>query len=179
VAIAHDVVMQLAAILAQTMALATAVISGMYLGETPPVSLNFASVSNEERGPIMPSSTAIAPHVIDRAADGFFYINADVDGAPVRFLVDTGASVVVLSARDAARIGVSKERASGRSTIETVGGKAALSWANLNRISIGRLKVDHVRAAVVDRGFSISLIGQDVLARFTKIQISGDQMRIS
>ncbi|RZM33591.1 MAG: TIGR02281 family clan AA aspartic protease, partial [Sphingomonas sp.] len=55
-----------------------------------------------------------------KEADGLFYVTAKVNGTPIRFVVDTGANVVVLTGSDARRAGVTSGVGSER--IETAAG---------------------------------------------------------
>ena len=63
----------------------------------------------ERAGPVVAAAVAAGdprPTVLERSAMGHFYANAEVKGALVRFLVDTGATSVVLSEKDALRLGI-------------------------------------------------------------------------
>src|SRR6185295_1508387 len=66
---------------------------------------------------VEPAGNGIASREIARSADGHFYLDAQVNGAQVRFLVDTGASMVALTPADAQRAGIAlpSERATARS----------------------------------------------------------------
>ncbi|MBA3897095.1 MAG: retroviral-like aspartic protease family protein [Sphingomonadaceae bacterium] len=123
------------------------------------------------------SSAAVAPHEIERANDRLFYVTAEIDGAPIRMLVDTGASVSVLTRADANRLGLAADRR-GESRIDTVGGRVAMAWTTLDRVRIGAHRLRRVRAAIVDGGPGVSLIGQDILSEFASIRFDGDRMRL-
>ena len=113
-----------------------------------------------------------------RAADGLFYVRASVNGHPVRFLVDTGASVVVLTPADAAAVGVSPHPDSFDSHVETAGGKAAMAWATLDEVRIAGRQMRGVRAAVMREGLGVSLLGQNMLARLGSVRMEGDQLEL-
>lgn len=111
-----------------------------------------------------------------RAPDGLFYIEARVNGAPVRFLVDTGASVTVLTADDAARVGAAT--GGGERTLATVGGATAIRWARLRTVRVAGHDVHGgAPVAVLSRGGGVSLLGQDMLRRLP-LSFSGDDLRI-
>ena len=114
-----------------------------------------------------------------RAADGLFYVHADVNGHAVRFLVDTGASVVVLTPADAAAVGVAPHPDSFDAHVETAGGKAAMAWATLDEVRIAGRRVRGVRAAVVREGLGVSLLGQNMLARLGSVRMEGDQLELN
>ena len=112
-----------------------------------------------------------------RASDGLFYVTAAINGQPVRFLVDTGASVIVLSARDAARTGLANQ-AKYDAHMETAGGKAPMAWTRIDRVEIGGRQVAGLRAAVVQQGLSVSLLGQNALAKLGPVTMDGDRLRL-
>ena len=71
-----------------------------YPAESAPVSLQ--AVGNAS-GTFVDLGMAGGEKVVTRSADGLFYLSAVVNGVVVRFLVDTGATIIVLTAADAAR----------------------------------------------------------------------------
>lgn len=113
---------------------------------------------------------------IERSRDGMFYVTAEINGEAIRFLVDSGASVAVLTDADARRIGARRE--SGNGEMDTVGGQVPMSWTTVKQIKIGERRLPYVRAAIVNGGAGVSLIGQNVLTRFSSITIKGDHMRL-
>lgn len=112
-----------------------------------------------------------------RAADGLFYIDAAVNGVPVRFLVDTGASVTVLTKDDAARAGVAP--AGAATTIATVAGDTAMHWGSIERVDLGDAEIGDVAAAIVARPGGVSLLGQNVLRRMRTVSIERDLLTLS
>jgi aspartyl protease family protein len=112
-----------------------------------------------------------------RASDGLFYVTAAINGQPVRFLVDTGASVIVLSARDAARTGLASQ-ARYDAHIETASGNAPMAWTKIDKVEIGGRQVSGLRAAVVQQGLSVSLLGQNALAKLGPVTMEGDRLRL-
>jgi aspartyl protease family protein len=116
-------------------------------------------------------------HEVARSSDGLFYVQARVNGRPVRFLVDTGASVVVLTRADAARLGVPLGGGAG-GQIETAAGRTRMDWATLDAVELAGRDLGGVRAAVVQEGLGVSLLGQDVLSRLDAVTIEGDRLRL-
>ena len=113
--------------------------------------------------------------VIKRADDGMFYIEGRVNGVPVRFLVDTGASVVVLTKADAMAIGLVGVRPPTSSSLRTVSGYVETRWTRLD-LDLGGHTLPAVDAAVIDDGPGVSLLGQNALAAFGSITIEGDRL---
>lgn len=114
---------------------------------------------------------------IHRASDGFFYVQAKLNGVPLRLLVDTGASVAVLTKADARRVGVKALAGGAAGQLGTVGGHVDVSWTNVDAMTLGARRINNVRAAIVGDDLSVSLIGQNVLAQLSSIHIEGDEMR--
>ena len=113
--------------------------------------------------------------VIRRADDGLFYVEARVNGAPVQFVVDSGANVVVLSAADAARAGVG---AQGGVAGATAGGTTAMRRARIGRVSVAGQTLSDVDAAIVGRDLKVSLLGQSALSQLGAVTFKGDQLEI-
>lgn len=132
-----------------------------------------ANNSSEERAP--PVRTK---HRFVRSGNGLFYVNAVVNGAPVRFIVDTGSNIVVLTRRDATRIGMST-LVSQSTALQTVGGAAQMQLGTVNRIDIAGQRLDDVDAASVDNGLDVSLLGQSALSRLHSVRFSGDRLELN
>ena len=114
---------------------------------------------------------------LDRAADGHFYADAQVNGMTVHFMVDTGASGVALSADDAQRVGLpffsSEFTAVGRGASGEVRGKIV----TLDRVTLGGKSASNVSGAILE-GSEMSLLGQSFLSQMGSIEITGDRMVI-
>jgi len=116
--------------------------------------------------------------VFTRAGDGLFYVNAMVNGAPVRFVVDTGSNVVVLTRRDAARIGMPSTDA-GSVAMQTVGGATRMHSGTVDRIEIAGQSIENVDAAMVENGLNVSLLGQSALSQLDSIRFAGDRLELN
>jgi aspartyl protease family protein len=151
---------------------------GFKSGPSPPPSA-------EARKPLADSQAAavgapaagngFASREIPRAPDGHFYLDAQVNGAQVHFLVDTGASMVALTAADAQRAGIALP--SERITAQGAGGAIEVIPVTIERIAAGPLEARGVEGAVA-RDLPISLLGQSFLSRIGNVQISGDRMTL-
>lgn len=118
----------------------------------------------------------VGPVEIQRAQDGLFYLDARVNGAGVRFLVDTGASTVVLTKQDAERAGVSLGEDAFSEAAETAGGAARMARVKLSRLEAGPNVGTAVDAAIAGQGLAVSLLGQSWLSRYASVTIRGDRM---
>lgn len=111
-----------------------------------------------------------------RANDGLFYIDGFTQNRSVRFLVDTGASHVVLSHRDANHLTVTPLESKNGEFLQTAAGPARVQWVNITEIRIDGHVLKNLRAAVPHRDIGMSLLGQNALAQFGAIHIDGDQI---
>ena len=138
---------------------------------------NAVAAAKARSGPKRASSTdpvvVSSPRELRRGPDGHFYAEAQVNGAPVRFLVDTGASMVVLTEADAQRAGI--QLPSERALAMGVGGPVEIAPVTLDRIAIGGIEARGVQAAVAEQ-LPVSLLGQSYLQRLGGVEIRGDIM---
>ncbi|MFG6624144.1 TIGR02281 family clan AA aspartic protease [Sulfitobacter sp. 1A12056] len=117
--------------------------------------------------------------VLPRGRDGHYYLTAQINGAPVRFTVDTGASDIVLTKSDAARIGIDPEGLDYLGRAGTANGETRTAFVRLDEVVVGHA-VDHNVPAVVNDGImSQSLLGMGYLQRWGRIEISGGELRLS
>ncbi len=115
--------------------------------------------------------------VIRRAPDGHFHVDADVNGVPVRFLVDTGASSTVLTQADAERSGIDVGALRFNRPVQTANGAAFFAGARLESLEIGPYRVRDVPVAVMpENTLNISLLGMSTINRFGGWRIEGDRM---
>lgn len=117
-------------------------------------------------------------HEARRSADGLFYVDAQVNGRTVRFLVDTGASVMVLTARDARIAGIALQDHHYSQAVETVGGSTPMAWTTLEQVDVAGHQVRGIRAGVVRNGLGVSLLGQNLLTRLNSVTISADRISL-
>lgn len=103
-----------------------------------------------------------------RAADGLFYVTAQIGGRSMRFLVDTGASTTVISPAEARALNLPLRKGAGPA-LRTVGGTVTGRWAEVPRMTIGGHELSGVDVAVVPHGAPAPLLGQNVLARLGPI----------
>lgn len=105
---------------------------------------------------------------------GHFMGSGSINGRPVQFLVDTGASTVALSVADAERIGLAfREGPSVR--VGTANGLAQGWRVKLASVRIGDVEVYDVDAIVTPQGMPFVLLGNSYLNRF-QMRRDNDQM---
>ena len=114
--------------------------------------------------------------VVRMGRDGHFEVEAEVDGKRVKFLIDTGASDVVLSPKDATRLGFDLTQLDYSKTYLTANGKVKGAPVTLGQISIGALQVKNVAASVNGADMNRSLLGMSYLRRLSGFEMDGNSL---
>lgn len=107
------------------------------------------------------------PAAIVRSPDGHYWAEATVNGARVRFLVDTGATTVALTTEDARRLGFDPVALDYGYEVSTAGGKARAARIQLASVSVAGARVSDVDAMVIEEGLHTSLLGMTYLGRLS------------
>jgi aspartyl protease family protein len=115
-------------------------------------------------------ATPTAPASIAKSRDGHFWAEANVDGKAVRFLVDTGATIVSLTAEDARRLGVDVAHLDYSYDVITADGRTKAASIKLASVSIAGAKIANVDALVVQKGLQTSLLGMSYLGRLQRFE---------
>jgi aspartyl protease family protein len=114
--------------------------------------------------------------VVGRSEDSTFTLTGQVNGAPVRFVVDTGATDVVLSPDDARRAGLNlAELRFDRPSI-TANGVGYGAHAMVDNLTLGPIRLTHVPVTVNKAPMFASLLGATVLSRLDSFEVRGDRM---
>lgn len=115
---------------------------------------------------------------IDREDDGHFWARADVSGTQVKFMVDTGASIVALTYFDAQRLGLKPEELDFDSEIRTAGGVTYGAPVTLESIRVGKVKIENVNAVILRTELEQSLLGMTFLGELHSYEVRQGQMII-
>lgn len=126
------------------------------------------------RQTVMPRQTVIAEAgriELPRAPDGHYYLTAEVNGAPIRFVVDTGASGIVLTRSDAELVGIDPNNLIFTGRANTANGTVSTAPVRLERMAVGAIEDRDLRAWVNNSTMDISLLGMTYLQRYSAIEI--------
>ncbi len=123
-----------------------------------------------------PQKAASRSMAIRAGQGGQFLVDADVDGVPVRFVVDTGATRVVLSPEDAKRVGLHVRDRHFTQSARTAGGIVRVAPVTLRELRIDHLTVRDVEASVNEQPIGISLLGMTFLSRLDGYRVEGDKL---
>lgn len=113
---------------------------------------------------------------VPRGPDGHFHLTLDVDGKPVTFIVDTGASNLVLSSEDARTVGIDPDRLPYAGEAMTANGPVRTARVRLEEVRLGPHVDRGVTAWVSGGEMPGSLLGMDYLRRFERLEIAGDRL---
>lgn len=113
---------------------------------------------------------------VPRASDGHFYLMAEVNGTDVRFVVDTGATDMVLTLRDAERVGLNPDKLAFLGQARTANGVVQTAPVRLDTVRLGAFMDQNVTASVNGGQMDGSLLGMSYLNRFTTLTISGNRL---
>jgi aspartyl protease family protein len=117
-----------------------------------------------------------AKAVLTADAQGHFLTTGTVNGTPVRFMVDTGATLIAIGAGDAQRIGIDPGKGT-RGVSDTANGQVVVSRVRLDTVRIGDVVLNGVDAVVFPHEQSPALLGMSFLNR-TEMQRSAGTMTL-
>jgi aspartyl protease family protein len=125
--------------------------------------------------PVTTDPTAL---VLYESPDGHFRVIGRVNGTPVTFLIDTGASGIVLSPSDAKRVGIDMNGLSFVRVYETANGLGRGAPFSLTSMSIGPIELSNVPASINQSDMRDSLLGMSFLKQMASFEIQGRKLTL-
>ncbi len=110
------------------------------------------------------------------AQDGHFHIEAEVNGQPVDFMVDTGASDIVLSPRDAQRAGFEIDTLNYSRAYRTANGYGKGAPVRIDTLTVGPIVLRDLPASVNGADMDESLLGMAFLKELRSYSVEGDRL---
>lgn len=108
---------------------------------------------------------------------GHYTADGAINGIPIRFVVDTGATVVALPGSDAVRLGIDyRSRPAG--IAQTAAGATLVYHIKLDRVRVGNIELNSIDAIVIDKGLQVALLGMSFLNR-VDLRHTDSQMTIT
>lgn len=108
---------------------------------------------------------------VPRSQDGHYYLTLSVNSAQIEFLVDTGASEVVLSTADARRAGLEPEKLAYLGRANTANGVVRTASVRVDEMALGEIRDRNLRVSVNQGEMDKSLLGMTYLQRWSSIEI--------
>jgi aspartyl protease family protein len=156
------------------LALTLGVLAPQYLSNIGPAP---APAAPQTSPPASSSDRGRAFAIVARNAQGHFDVDGRVNGRRIDFVLDTGASVVALTARDAARLGIHPSRNAFVTEVKTANGTVRAAPARLDVVEIGGLELRDVTALVLpDDALSDNLLGLSFLSRLHRFEYSDGKL---
>ena len=112
------------------------------------------------------------------SSDGHFYIRAKVNGIPIMFLADTGASHIVLSPEDAYKLGFKTDKLRFDRIYETANGKVRGSSIRIADIRVGDIHLKKIGASVNEAEMRNSLLGMTFFRRMNSYEVKDDVLTL-
>ncbi len=131
---------------------------------------NVVAPKNDKAAAKVESRKSPNPHntrnVVIRSANGQFSTDGRVDGRPIVFMVDTGASQITLRESEAARLGYRPHERDYVIKIHTANGEGRAASVELDTVQVGDIIVRDVPALIVpDKALGVNLLGMSFLSR--------------
>ena len=136
-------------------------------------------LASRVRSALMPAyAQQDSPHslVISRGEGDAFYVIGRVNGANVRFLIDTGSTDIVLSPADAERAGLSAAGRAFDRPSETANGVGYGAAAVADSLTVGPIRMTGVPVSINQAPMTSSLLGMPFLRRLDSFEIRGDRL---
>ena len=110
------------------------------------------------------------------APDGHYWLHATVNGAPVNFLVDTGATLTAVSSETAERIGLEPREAGIPVRMQTANGSVAAQLTTIDELKFGNVAARGIDAIIAPGLGPTNVIGMNVLSRLASVQFADRTM---
>lgn len=116
---------------------------------------------------------------VPRQSDGHYYLTLAINGENIRFVVDTGATDMVLSLADARRAGLEPDTLNFIGTANTANGRVRTAPVRLDTVRLGDITDTDVFASVNGGEMNGSLLGMGYLEKWGHIVISNGELRLT
>ncbi len=139
----------------------------------------FSGFKNRILGELNPTAARLDDHgrlIINISQDGHFYVDVKINNQAVRFMIDTGASDVVLSMEDAKKIGINPKNLIFNKRYQTANGEVFGASIRLNEIEIGGVKFYDMPASVNSADLGVPLLGMQFLRKFRRYEFYQDRL---
>lgn len=131
------------------------------------------------RSELIPAyATPSGPHelVLSQDQDGGYSVMGAIDGKPIRLAIDTGASDIVLSPQDAARLGVDVGRLNFALHFETANGVGDGAAYTAEALGVGPIRLSNVEMSINRAPMGVSLLGMAFLRRLESFEVKDGRL---
>jgi aspartyl protease family protein len=122
------------------------------------------------------TQTGVGVIEVPRGADGHFHLTLEMNGTSLPFIVDTGATSIVLPIAAARKIGLDPDRLTFSGRASTANGEVATAPARVRDVRLGDIVDRNVLIYVNEGALDDALLGMDYLSRFERIEMARDKL---
>ena len=155
------------------------VAAGTYMAQTADRMTAAPALAKTTSGKAVPDASPAGTRSlsIPRDARGHFQAEGRIDGQRIAFMVDTGASVIALNEKSAARFGLRPSRGDYNATVSTANGTIKAARTRLAMVELGGLVVRDVEAMVLpDEALSENLLGLSFLSKLKRFEYANGKL---
>ncbi|MGX9855305.1 retropepsin-like aspartic protease family protein [Limimaricola variabilis] len=140
-----------------------------------------AGLWSDIRDDVVPRQTMVGAAGIEvpQARDGHYYLTLEINGEPIDFVVDTGATDMVLGRNDARRAGIDPEELVYMGSAATANGTVRTARVTLDSVALGSIEDEGLSAVVTDGDLTGSLLGMGYLRLFGRIEIENGRLLLT
>ena len=143
------------------------------------IAYGFSDTLQSQLLPSRASRIDAGSYTLQRQGDGHFYLTLEVNDTPIEFVVDTGASQVVLTQSDARKLGFDPDNLAFLGRAYTANGVVKTASVVLDRVRLGEIEDFNVQAEVNGGDMDGSLLGMTYLSRFQELSIRGNTLTLT
>jgi aspartyl protease family protein len=143
------------------------------------IAYGFRDVLSSQLYPTAVVQTRDGTLAVKRSRDNQFHITLQVNGVDMDFIVDTGASDLVLTKEDATRVGIDTGALTFLGRAQTANGTVGTANVKLGVVTLGNITDYDLRASVNEGDLFESLLGMSYLSRFREMRITGDTLYLT
>ena len=143
------------------------------------IAYGFGDTLKSQLFPSQASQIDADSYTLNRQRDGHFYLTLKVNGTPIEFIVDTGASRIVLTQKDARAVGLEPDSLAFLGRANTANGIVKTASVVLNLVQLGDIDDLDVGAEVNGGDMDGSLLGMTYLSRFQELSIRGNTLTLT
>ena len=114
--------------------------------------------------------------IVPQDRDGHYYLRLEINDAPITFVVDTGATSMVLTQDDSMRAGIDPNELAYLGRANTANGEVRTAYVRLDEVRLGNVTDRGVSAVVNEGEMAQSLLGMGYLQRWGRIEITGGEL---